>query len=275
VVKADEFGVPQTRQRVFILGLRNDLNLKGLPLIRPTRNSFATVGGVLGDLPRIRSRLSREPDSGESWHDAILGLDRYAFNHLDLRIRKSLRARLESLRSDLPLGKQAMERENEGPSSLNSWFTEPSCDVILNHNSRGHMREDLMRYFFWSHYASVRGTSPRMDDVPHFLRPNHKNLNASETDTDAVKIETNDTPFNDRFRVQVRLKHGLLPRAVTSTATGWVACRGWVISTIILAAVFCQHADTISQRISVHVISLVLVYIFRRPPVTSSEATSF
>lgn len=58
------------------------------------------------------------------------------------------------------------------------------------------MRADLKRYFYWSQYAVFYGHSPKLSDVPYYLRPNHINLLG----------QTNDVPFADRFRVQVKSK---------------------------------------------------------------------
>jgi len=69
LVKAEEFGVPQMRHRIFIVGVRTDL-----PAIRPApleRLPAVAAGDVLADLPLLRSRLTREQDSLDSWREAL------------------------------------------------------------------------------------------------------------------------------------------------------------------------------------------------------------
>jgi DNA (cytosine-5)-methyltransferase 1 len=193
VVKADEFGVPQARSRVFILGLRKDLNLKAVRLVRANADPV-TVKQVLGDLPKIRSRLTREPDTGVNWLAAIKDLRRYEFANLDPDFRTALFDKLEKVNPHYPTGGRPMRRNGDGPDRLTRWLIDPDLDHVVNHNSRGHMRKDLMRYFFWSQYAAFYGISPTVPKVPHFLRPHHENLS----------VATNDLPFADRFRVQVR-----------------------------------------------------------------------
>jgi DNA (cytosine-5)-methyltransferase 1 len=192
VVAADQFGVPQTRARVFILGLRDDLGLSPMTLKRPS-DPVVTVKDVLNDLPRIRSRLSKEVDCGHNWQAAIRELERYQFVGLENRFYDSLRSRLETVHPNYPLGQQAMRRVEDGPSKLSDWFVDRECGYILNHNSRAHMRSDLRRYFFWSQYASFYGRSPKLSGVPFFLRPAHENVKGNATDL----------PFADRFRVQL------------------------------------------------------------------------
>jgi DNA (cytosine-5)-methyltransferase 1 len=192
VVHAEEFEVPQSRSRVFILGLRADLNLTPATLTRP-EGPKVTVADVLKDLPRIRSKLSKEKDTPESWRSAIEQLGKYQFDHVDERFREVLIERLAIIPHSYPLGQRAMEREKDGPKKLGDWFIDHGCNFVLNHNSRGHMRSDLMRYFYWSQYAEHFGKSPNLSEVPHFLRPKHGNVTG----------DAKDTPFNDRFRVQL------------------------------------------------------------------------
>jgi DNA (cytosine-5)-methyltransferase 1 len=192
VVRAEEFEVPQSRARVFILGLRTDLNLTPMALTRP-KGDLVTVADVLKDLPKIRSRLSKEPDSGENWRAAIAQLGRYQFENLDERFRKTLVERVSIIPQSYELGQRAVKRDQSKPKRLAQWFVDPDCPLLINHNSRGHMRSDLMRYFFWSQYAEFYGKSPTLSEVPHFLRPNHGNVTGDATDL----------PFSDRFRVQI------------------------------------------------------------------------
>jgi DNA (cytosine-5)-methyltransferase 1 len=75
---------------------------------------------------------------------------------------------------------------------LMSWLHDPRLEEGIScHESRGHMRGDLHRYFFAATYARVRNQSPRLRDFPSFLLPEHANAR------DAAR------PFEDRFRVQL------------------------------------------------------------------------
>ena len=82
------------------------------------------------------------------------------------------------------------------PSRLAEWYADADLGCVLNHSSRSHMRRDLMRYFFWAQYGAIFGRSPRLTEVPHYLRPEHCN----------VAGDAANAPFSDRFRVQIRSK---------------------------------------------------------------------
>ena len=71
IVRAEDFGVPQARHRMFIVGIRSDLQVRP-SLLKP--QDAPSVRDMIGDLPRIRSRLSREIDSPERWRAAVAGI---------------------------------------------------------------------------------------------------------------------------------------------------------------------------------------------------------
>ncbi len=75
------------------------------------------------------------------------------------------------------------------PGKLADWYLDPDIPAVLNHNSRGHMKPDLQRYFFWSEYTRFFGKSPKLGDVPRSFLPAHRNVDEGK--------------FTDRFRVQV------------------------------------------------------------------------
>jgi len=56
------------------------------------------------------------------------------------------------------------------------------------------MASDLHRYLFVSTYASVFNHSPKLNDFPVDLLPNHK----------SAILKNNSIAFSDRFRVQLR-----------------------------------------------------------------------
>jgi DNA (cytosine-5)-methyltransferase 1 len=72
---------------------------------------------------------------------------------------------------------------------LRDWIVDPRLENVANHETRGHMAEDLGRYFFASAYARVHGTSPKAKDYPEKLAPDHANWKSGK--------------FADRFRVQL------------------------------------------------------------------------
>jgi DNA (cytosine-5)-methyltransferase 1 len=193
IVRAEDYGVPQARARVFILGLRSDLGLKPLTL-DAAATATNSVWDAICDLPRIRSKLTKATDSGEEWLETIRRVGSYDLSGVGLEFEMKLLLRLSKMQSRLPLGSKAMAPTGKPHAILRDWLRDEKLDIVLNHNSRGHMPRDLMRYFFWSQYAAHFGRSPKLSDVPHYLRPAHGNVQG-----DAV-----DVPFADRFRVQLR-----------------------------------------------------------------------
>lgn len=190
VVHAEEHGVPQSRARLFIVGVRNGLGRKPARL-EPAKDDPITTGRVLEDLPAIRSRLSRASDSAAEWHKAVAEIGGFVtLNQAGIEFAKAVRERVALVRKDLPLGGAVME-QIRSPSVHSAWYSDPLLPFVLNHNSRGHMRRDLMRYFFWSEFGRQNLRSPTLREAPRFLQPKHANAG------DAA------APFADRFRVQL------------------------------------------------------------------------
>ena len=78
VIEAEKFGVPQSRHRVILFGIREDLAAAASALAQEPRRFLLEpvprkvfVEHALSGLPPLRSRLSREPDSHAAWLDAI------------------------------------------------------------------------------------------------------------------------------------------------------------------------------------------------------------
>jgi len=209
VVHAEDYGVPEARARVFLLGLRRDLKTKPKTLERFRVPKQTFLWEAIGDLPPIRSRLSKEIDNDVNWIAAIRkiaskrdGIARI----LGDDFAKRMLSELDAIPPSPALGSRFLEcagtptkvlprNEHRGRREENclSWLRNTDIPLILNHNSRGHRADDLRRYFFWSCYAKFNGVSPTLSDVPPFLRPNHSNVSG-----DCRKI-----PFGDRFRVQL------------------------------------------------------------------------
>ncbi len=197
VIRCEDFGIPQSRHRVIILGMREDLAGDPVPVLQP-RGAPVFASQVLKGLPRLRSGLSRTPDGKAEWREALNRI--FENGRLDaipngkgddvrLDIRWTL-GRLLDMRADRGGEFVACETRTDYESEL---YCDPRIGGVCNHISRPHMVEDLYRYLFVACYARVAGRSPELRDFPPRLLPEHKNVG------DRKKQEY----FDDRFRVQV------------------------------------------------------------------------
>lgn len=192
VVCAEKHGIPQARHRIIILGIRSDV--AGEPGVLEEADTV-TVRQAIADLPRLRSGLSKEADSLTAWREAVLALERASWMQngaLDDDLRTALGAALTRVAAGLERGGEFV-RSVELPGCHLGWFFDARLGGACNHETRGHIREDLHRYFFASVFARKYGRPPLLEDFPSALLPKHGNVAA------ALK----ETKFNDRFRVQM------------------------------------------------------------------------
>lgn len=196
IVRAEEFGVPQRRHRVILIGIRSDLaagtSRARIDISRVTR----TVEDAIGGLPSLRSGISRGEDSADAWREAVTraakrlarvhggkqdGALREAFTRLARRMNNYEPPPRAS--SELP---EAYTRKKDG---LLRWLERPALRAIAQHETRGHMAADLGRYLFAAVFGEIHGYSPKAADFPLALSPDHRNWFSGV--------------FNDRFRVQI------------------------------------------------------------------------
>jgi len=197
IVKCEEHLIPQARHRFILLGVRKDLCRRPSKL----RNYEKKIDmwGVISDLPRLRSKLSREEDSGAAWVAAIRQLaQRKILNdsHIDPTVRSVVLTKLKGLSEKLTPGKSFLEMDLKSIVH-NKWLHDSRIEGVCNHAARGHMDSDLWRYFVISCYGLVHGKSPGLSVLPHSLFPNHENVKA---------VRAEEMVFTDRFRVQVKHK---------------------------------------------------------------------
>lgn len=194
VARAEDYGVPQARHRIFVLGVRDDLPISPGFL---ERAPSVSVRDVLSNLPRIRSTLSREEDSLGAWRNAVSSIRTHSW--FQKPWTRDLRAAAREVRQALDviatssLGSGDVWQPHSGrPVRLASWYRE-NCRGLSNHESRGHMRSDLHRYLFSASFAKAIGRSPSLKDFPPELMPNHRNAERGRRGE----------MFADRFRVQL------------------------------------------------------------------------
>lgn len=195
IVKAEEYGVPQTRHRVFLLGVRSDIST--VPLVL-RRKRAPSVREVIDDLPAIRSGLSREEDSHEEWWKAVVQIKKHAWcrNGNETVFADVVPVILRTIRNieKRPFGLGGNYLPYNGkPRSYANWYLDRRNRGVCNHSGRFHMQSDLHRYLFAAAFAMRRKRSPKLREFPEDLLPLHKNTHlAMGTDM-----------FSDRFRVQV------------------------------------------------------------------------
>lgn len=73
IIKCEDYGIPQSRHRVILLGVREDLSPSEIPTL-VTSGQQVSVAQVLRGLPRLRSGLSRTKDGREEWRQALAGI---------------------------------------------------------------------------------------------------------------------------------------------------------------------------------------------------------
>ncbi len=167
MVKSELFGVPQTRHRMIIVGIRKSVTGLSRKLLPITNNGdVETVYNAIHGLPRLmalNSALSR----------ASYGLAEKG-------------APFRECSSSCHFKSKALRR-------FISSATSPLSGVLLNHEARSHMPEDLRRYQWWVDNATNLSSPKLNGKVPKRFLPKHSNSSASGA-----------TAFTDRFKVQVK-----------------------------------------------------------------------
>lgn len=196
IVEAERFGIPQRRHRVFFLGVREDLvaRLDEISqMLEPSLHEIS-VADVIDGLPILRSRLSRESDTPENWRSAIIEqMADLETDEFDPAILSVMRESCRELEDRSSSGGQFV-KGGTPPRVLSDWFVDPRIGGALNHESRSHMRSDLIRYLFLSSAASI-GKDLKLSGFPRSLLPAHVNVQKS--------LDSGNGYFSDRFRVQM------------------------------------------------------------------------
>ncbi|NTV91895.1 MAG: DNA cytosine methyltransferase [Chlorobiaceae bacterium] len=189
IIRSEEYGIPQTRHRVIVLGVRKNVSTSGVGVLTPSESQVTSE--ILKGLPHLRSGLSKVKDNGVAWRAALA---QYPVHSKD-----SVSKLVWGVIGKMPHEECARGADFIGTpagqmsADLSSWFIDDRICGVCNHSSRGHMAEDLHRYLFTACYAQINGRSPTLQEFPQELLPRHKNVSKA----------INGGYFEDRFRVQV------------------------------------------------------------------------
>jgi DNA (cytosine-5)-methyltransferase 1 len=210
LIKSEKYGIPQMRHRVILLGVRSDYKHLGEYL---KEKDPVNLRSVIGELPVIRSGLNRK---FTSYHDSEIysnGKPKRLYQNLEDsnsswleemsknidQIKQWGELQLNGLSSgpkelELGTGAEYLKASNSISKShvLKDWFIDKRLKGVLNHESRSHLTQDLMRYLFAGLYVEKYNRFPRLKDYARHSRdllPDHANVESGK--------------FADRFRVQV------------------------------------------------------------------------
>ncbi len=198
IVQAEQYGIPQARHRVILLGVMEDLKYTGNYLL--TAAQQITVRKALKGIPKLRSKLGRD-DSADKWRDTIVKLGTGLSDDASLEKKPDIEERLKivvnNLRTNLETGglrhartKTAQPATLQNTETYARWIADDKLNVWLNHETRSHMESDLGRYLYASVFAQLNGYSPKghAEFALKGLAPAHANWKTGK--------------FADRFRVQ-------------------------------------------------------------------------
>ncbi len=207
IIEADDHGVPQSRHRVILFGIRSDV-VEATTSLRETPKRFVleknkkkvAVETALQGLPFLRSKLSQEPDSFAEWCKAVAESPKKLTGWRDdfrPLVERAMHEAIERLQwrtsSGQPFTEWKVEFDTSMPMELRDWYGDARLGGVIQHETRSHMRSDLHRYMFAACYAQAVRERPNLNHFPPKLLPDHAN----------VGQEGKAAPFLDRFRVQM------------------------------------------------------------------------
>ena len=205
VIKMEEYGIPQKRHRVILLGIRESDENAIKPICLKGVDEISTRM-VIDDLPKLRSGLSKKVDRKTGWGVKLKGILESAwFEEMEStlpnvhgKIHRLLKRKkaLPKIRGGQFVPKHGNRKTSIGYESEADWFTDDRLGGYCNHETRGHIFEDLERYLFASCFAATENQSPRITEFPEPLLPKHKS---------ATTVNADGTiSFTDRFKVQLQ-----------------------------------------------------------------------
>ncbi len=119
-------------------------------------------------------------------------------SHINAKGAAGVAVRLDQAISNLKKNKSTgglrvprTDNASTGSAELDEWYKDTNLDIWLNHESRSHRIDDLVRYAYAASFAIVHDRSPKGHNEFNYpgLAPAHQNWESGD--------------FSDRFRVQL------------------------------------------------------------------------
>lgn len=194
IVRAENHGVPQRRHRVIVIGVRSDLATKAAGASVAIDASLSSVNDAIGNLPNLRSGLSKSADGAAEWKAAVLAAagQLLGLHDGDEDMARALQETIDEIAGWHPAERKRSalpEKYARSNRTLMRWLENDQLEALAQHETRGHMESDLRRYLFASIFGRVHGKCARKMDYPAALAPSHESWEKNI--------------FSDRFRVQL------------------------------------------------------------------------
>ncbi|MGV3705096.1 MAG: DNA cytosine methyltransferase [Arcticibacter sp.] len=225
LIRSEQYGIPQKRHRVILLGVREDIESPP-DILSP--EIPVSLKSVIGLLPKVRSGISKSFSHSEDIYkeDGSIKRKRHYVKQentyenwsnligiwsQELRMELDLPVNVPIVKHPDSVGKEFIEGSDptiEPGHPLFNWYSDGRLPGITHHVSRTHLTQDLKRYLFAALYTRKNGKFPKLNDYKSFdetLLPDHKNVESGN--------------FTDRFRVQ-------LPDTPATTVTSHISKDG-------------------------------------------------
>lgn len=193
VVRAEEYGIPQKRHRVILLGIRKE-SQKEVGVLTPSVP--ITVREALEGIPVLRSGFSKSNTglTDDCWQEYVQAAARNILNYEEGRELENI---IGSFNEEALPSSMTSNVADNNMKRYASWYRGRMAPytTLPNHTARPHLAADLDRYLFCAAYAEKNRKPAHITDFPKDLYPNHKNVQNLEKD-EVMK-------FSDRFRVQI------------------------------------------------------------------------
>jgi len=197
IVRGERLGLPQTRHRVILVGVRNEIDS-----VPPLYDDWAEISlaQMMRGVPAVRS--SSTTDDIGSWQKfaakCLSECAGYA-REIDAATARYLKELAPEVRDGLELGTggQWMEwfEAPRYPKHLHTLMRDSKAEGMVHHETRPHMTQDLLRYAYASAFAELHERSPRgADEFPIALHPEHKSWKEAKGFVDRFKVQRSNAP---------------------------------------------------------------------------------
>ena len=201
LIKSEDYGIPQARHRVILLGIRCDIwDVIDHQVEKLVTQKHTTVADVIKNLPKTRSHFSKRDDTPEKWNQYLVNfLKKSRASQLEKNVIKEINRFAVEREHFIKDQSSTNEYNHKDKELFDGWYDDTRLNTFLNHESRAHMASDLYRYLFVATKGYMDHVSPKLADFPCFLLPKHKNVIRGRKRSS----EQNEQKFSDRFKVQL------------------------------------------------------------------------